>query len=71
MTDPVMIRQERDGAVLVLCSVAGLLLGVAEVFSVAYGASSYRDAVAFGMIILLLFLRPEGLFGSKEQQGGR
>lgn len=51
--------------------VGGLLLGVAEVFSVAYGASSYRDAVAFGMIILLLFLRPEGLFGSKEQQGGR
>lgn len=51
--------------------VGGLLLGVAEVFSVAYGASSYRDAVAFGMIILLLFLRPEGLFGSKEQQGGQ
>lgn len=51
--------------------VGGLMLGVAEVFSVAYGASSYRDAVAFGMIILLLFLRPEGLFGSKEQQGGR
>ena len=51
--------------------VGGLMLVVAEVFSVAYGASSYRDAVAFGMIILLLFLRPEGLFGSKEQQGGR
>lgn len=51
--------------------VGGLLLGVAEVFSVAYGVSSYRDAVAFGLIIVLLFIRPQGLFGSQEQQGGR
>ncbi|MBP2660594.1 MAG: ABC-type transporter, integral rane subunit [Firmicutes bacterium] len=51
--------------------VGGLLLGIAEIFSVAYGVSSYRDAVAFGFIILLLFLRPQGIFGSKEQQGGR
>jgi branched-chain amino acid transport system permease protein len=49
----------------------GLVLGVAEVFSVAYGASSYRDAVAFGMIIIILFLRPQGLFGAKDQAGGR
>jgi len=51
--------------------VGGLILGVAEVFTVAYGASSYRDAVAFGLIIFLLFLRPQGLFGSKDPQGGR
>ncbi len=51
--------------------VGGLILGVAEVFTVAYGASSYRDAVAFGLIIFLLFLRPQGLFGSKDPQEGR
>ncbi|MDU7842381.1 MAG: branched-chain amino acid ABC transporter permease, partial [Veillonella sp.] len=38
--------------------------------SVAYGASTFRDAVAFGLIILLLFWRPQGLFGSKDK-GGR
>lgn len=48
----------------------GFILGVAEVLSVAYGASSYRDAVAFGLIIILLFWRPQGLFGSKDK-GGR
>lgn len=48
----------------------GFILGLAEVFSVAYGASSYRDAVAFGLIIVLLFWRPQGLFGSKDK-GGR
>lgn len=47
----------------------GLILGIAEVFTVAYGASSYRDAVAFGIIILILFIRPQGLFG--KRQGGR
>lgn len=50
--------------------VGGFILGIAEVLSVAYGASSYRDAVAFGLIILLLFWRPQGLFGSKDK-GGR
>lgn len=48
----------------------GFILGIAEVFSVAYGASSYRDAVAFGMIIILLFWRPQGLFGNIGK-GGR
>lgn len=48
----------------------GFLLGIAEVLSVAYGASTYRDAVAFGMIMVLLFCKPEGLFG-KLGKGGR
>lgn len=47
----------------------GFILGVAEVFSVAYGASSFRDAVAFGLIILILFIRPQGLF-AKAGKGG-
>lgn len=48
----------------------GFILGVAEVFSVAYGASSFRDAVAFGLIILILFIRTQGLF-AKAGKGGR
>ena len=50
--------------------VGGLILGVAEVFSVAYGESSYREAVAFGLIMVLLFIRPQGLFGGAAK-GGR
>ena len=34
--------------------VGGLLLGIVEVLSVAYLASSYRDAFAFGLMILIL-----------------
>lgn len=44
----------------------GLILGVTEVLTVAYGDSAYRDAVAFGMIILVLLLRPQGIFGSAQ-----
>jgi branched-chain amino acid transport system permease protein len=41
----------------------GLVLGILEVLGVAYLASSYRDAFAFGAVMLMLLLRPEGLLG--------
>ncbi len=46
--------------------VGGLILGLAEVFAVQYLASSWRDVVAFGLLFLLLVVRPQGLFGSKR-----
>ena len=42
----------------------GLFLGFAEVLSVAYIGSSMRDAVAFGLLFLILLVRPKGLFGT-------
>jgi branched-chain amino acid transport system permease protein len=45
-------------------ALAGLALGLLEVFTVAWIGSSYRDAVAFGVLFLVLVLRPRGLFGS-------
>ncbi|MDQ2734925.1 MAG: branched-chain amino acid ABC transporter permease [Pseudomonadota bacterium] len=43
--------------------VGGLFLGFAEVLSVAYVGSTMRDAVAFGLLFLVLLVRPQGLFG--------
>jgi len=43
----------------------GLLLGVTEVFGVAVGYSSYRDAIAFAILVLVLLVRPTGLLGRK------
>jgi branched-chain amino acid transport system permease protein len=48
--------------------VAGLLLGILEVVGVAYLASSYRDAFAFGAVVLILLFRPEGLLGLRVQR---
>jgi branched-chain amino acid transport system permease protein len=41
----------------------GVLLGVVEEFVAGYTSSSYRDAIAFGVLILVLLVRPDGLFG--------
>lgn len=46
--------------------VGGLALGLAEVFAVQYVGSSWRDLVAFGLLFLVLLVRPQGLFGARQ-----
>ncbi len=41
----------------------GLLLGLTEEYVAGYTDSSYRDAIAFTVLILVLLVRPAGLFG--------
>ena len=43
--------------------IGGLFLGFAEVMAVAYIGSTMRDAVAFGLLFIVLLLRPQGMFG--------
>ncbi len=43
----------------------GLILGLAETFVVVYGDSGYKDAIAFLAIIVILLIKPQGLFGKK------
>ncbi|MGS0740785.1 branched-chain amino acid ABC transporter permease [Glaciimonas sp. GG7] len=43
--------------------IAGLFLGFAEVLTVAYISSDFRDAVGFGLLFLILLVRPSGMFG--------
>jgi branched-chain amino acid transport system permease protein len=51
------------GAVL-----GALTLGLAEEFLVGYWASTYRDALAFSILILILLFRPTGLLGTKRTE---
>jgi branched-chain amino acid transport system permease protein len=46
----------------------GFLLGLIEVFSVAYVSSSFRDAIGFGLIFLILLVKPTGLFSRFEER---
>jgi branched-chain amino acid transport system permease protein len=46
--------------------VGGLLLGLFEQFSAGYLTSSYKDAVAFLTILLVLFAMPSGLLGRRS-----
>lgn len=45
-----------------------ILLGLCEEFVVGYAASSWRDAVAFGFLILVLLVRPQGLLGKFQAE---
>ncbi len=46
----------------------GLLLGVIEILVKAYGLSELSDAIAFGVLILVLLFKPTGLLGKKVKE---
>lgn len=51
-------------------ALGGLIIGVVEVLSVGYLSSSYRDAFAFIIIIGVLLIRPQGIFGARHHVEG-
>jgi branched-chain amino acid transport system permease protein len=51
--------------------VAGPLIGIVEVLTVAYVGSQVRDLVVYGLMILILLLRPQGILGGRSDVGQR
>jgi branched-chain amino acid transport system permease protein len=48
--------------------VGGFLMGISEAMVVGYGSSTYRDALAFALLILILLFKPAGLFGKYQPE---
>jgi branched-chain amino acid transport system permease protein len=46
----------------------GLLLGVIETLVAGYLSSTYRDAIAFVVLVVILLYRPAGLLGSAQTE---
>jgi branched-chain amino acid transport system permease protein len=46
----------------------GLLMGLLETYVVGYVSSTYRDALAFVLLIAILLVRPSGLFGKSVSE---
>ncbi len=46
----------------------GMLMGLAETAVVAFGKSTYRDAIAFAILIVILLIRPRGLLGAVTEE---
>lgn len=48
--------------------VGGLILGLVETLVSGFGGSMWRDAVAFMILIIVLVLRPTGIFGKNVRE---
>jgi branched-chain amino acid transport system permease protein len=48
--------------------VGGLLVGIVEAMGAGYLSSEYKDAVAFVIILAVLFFMPQGLFGLRTKE---
>jgi len=50
--------------------VGGIIIGLAETLVSAYvpGGSSYRDAIAFVILIIILLFKPTGIFGKSVSE---
>ena len=47
-------------------AVGGIVLGVVETFVGGSAFSTYRDAIAFALLIIILLFRPTGIFGRAQ-----
>jgi branched-chain amino acid transport system permease protein len=47
-------------------ALGGIIIGVTETLVSGYISSTYRDAIAFAVLILILLFKPSGLLGKKE-----
>ncbi|HEX2786922.1 MAG TPA: branched-chain amino acid ABC transporter permease [Ignavibacteria bacterium] len=47
-------------------ALGGVLIGIIETLTVGYISPTYRDAIAFAILIIILLFRPSGLLGKKE-----
>jgi len=48
--------------------IGALIMGQAEVLSAAYISTPLRDAIAFSILIVVLLVRPTGIFGEPERE---
>jgi branched-chain amino acid transport system permease protein len=46
--------------------VGGLLVGILESLSIGFVSAGYKNAISFFIMISILYLKPNGLLGSKE-----
>jgi branched-chain amino acid transport system permease protein len=47
-------------------AIGGLFIGLIETLTFSIGISSWKDAAVYAVLILVLLVRPTGLFGKKE-----
>lgn len=46
--------------------IGGLMLGISEALLIQYVSSTFSDAIVFGLLVVILLVRPTGLMGRRE-----
>ena len=49
--------------------IAAVLLGIAEALTVTLASSALQELAGMGLFLLVLFIKPNGLFGAKGRRG--
>lgn len=49
-------------------ALGGFIIGLLETFSVSIGLSSYKDAVVYAILIVILLVRPAGILGKNVKE---
>ncbi|HFU3699856.1 TPA: branched-chain amino acid ABC transporter permease [Streptococcus suis] len=49
-------------------ALGGFIIGLLETLAVTVGLSSYRDAVVYGILIIILLVRPAGILGKNVKE---
>jgi branched-chain amino acid transport system permease protein len=48
--------------------IGGFFLGIVEILSAAFLPSTFKDLIVFGLLLLILLIKPQGLFASPVQK---
>jgi branched-chain amino acid transport system permease protein len=48
--------------------IGGIFIGLCEAFSSGYISSKYSDLIVFGILIVTMLVRPQGIFGQRPLQ---
>ena len=69
---PMLEVFRRAGVTNVVCVVTryfgGVLLGIIEIFAKAYISTQLSDAIVFGVLIVVLLVKPDGLLGKRTSE---
>lgn len=49
-------------------ALGGFAIGLLETFATAFGMSDFRDAIVYGILILILLVRPAGILGKNVKE---
>ena len=49
-------------------ALGGFVIGLLETFATAFGMSDFRDAIVYGILIIILLIRPAGILGKNVKE---